>query len=151
MCESNELDKIVDCEFFSFVGCYLAKVVKCYDGDTVHCIFKYNGGFRKFRIRMAGYDSCEMKQSRKQDESIRIELKTKAEAAKKRLEELVLGKNIYLFCCGQDKYGRILGKIKIGLLDDKFVNDIMIEEGFGYVYNGGKKKTEEEQLKIENE
>lgn len=140
--------EICKCKFFTFSGVHLAKVVKCYDGDTIHCVFKIDGTYYKFKIRMEGYDSAEMKPSLKIKPEIRNELKAKALLAKQRLEDLVLNKNIYLFCNGYDKYGRILGTIRLKLDDVKSVNDMMIEEGFGYDYHGKTKKDEEEQLEI---
>jgi len=144
----NELDNCVDCEFFTFNGeIHLAKVVKCYDGDTIHCIFKYNGEYKKFIIRMYGYDSWEIKPSKQIPEPDRTNLKIKAINAKKRLEDLILNKNIYLYCKEFDKYGRLLANIKINIKDKKTINDIMVEEGHGYLYYGGtKKKTDAQSL-----
>lgn len=105
----NELNSITNCDFFTFNDVHLSKVIKCHDCDTIHCIFKYSGRYQKFKIRLSGYDSCEMKQSIKLES--RDELKLKAKLAKEKLEELILNKNVYLFCQGQDKYGRILGII----------------------------------------
>jgi endonuclease YncB( thermonuclease family) len=132
------------CNFFSFEGTYFAKVIKCYDGDTIHCIFKYNGKFSIFKIRMHGYDSCEMR-PRKNIVNRDLIIK-KAHEAKEYLEELILGKNIILECTGQDKYGRLLGIVKLKPDDIKSINDIMIENGYGYAYDGGTKKTSDEQL-----
>jgi len=149
ICETEEeLNNITNCDFFTFNEVHLAKVIKCYDGDTAHCIFKFNDKYQKFKIRLSGYDSCEMKQSKNQDLNIRNELKLKANLAKEKLESLILNKNVYLFCQGQDKYGRILGIIKLNLNDNKSVNDIMIDGGFGYKYEGKTKKTGKEQLNI---
>lgn len=120
---------------------HLAKVVKCYDGDSVHCIFKHNKKYFKFNIRMYGYDSPEMRLSTKIPTKERNAMKEKAVLAKKRLEELVLNKCVYLYCMKFDKYGRLLGTIKLNNNDKKTVNDIMVEEGHGYPYYGGTKKT----------
>jgi len=146
----NELnsEEIYKCNFFSFCGVHLARIVKCYDGDTIHCVFKFDGKYQKFKIRMEGYDTSEMKPSLKIDTGVRAQLKEKALLAKEKLESLILNKNVYLFCNGYDKYGRILGTIKLKLDDVKTVNDIMIEEGFGYDYHGKTKKTGEEQLDV---
>ena len=133
-----ELAEIVDCNFFTFNGSvYLAKVVKCYDGDTVHCIFKHDNEYQKFIIRMKGYDSCEMKP--KKGVPDRDKIIESAKSAKKKLEDLVLGKCVYLYCDKFDKYGRILGTIKLSESDIISVNDIMIRDGYGVPYNGGTK------------
>ncbi len=144
----KELNSITNCDFFTFNDVHLTKVIKCYDGDTIHCIFKFGGKYQKFKIRLSGYDSSEIKQSVNLEQNMKNELKLKAKLAKEKLEELILNKNVYLFCQGQDKYGRILGLIKLNLDSEKSINDMMIEEGFGYKYEGKTKKTNEEQLEI---
>lgn len=136
----DELNTCEECELFSFdKEIHLAKVTKCYDGDTIHCIFKHNGKYSKFHVRMLGYDSCEIKPSKNIEKIKRDEILLKAQNAKKRLEDLILNKNIYLYCESFDKYGRILGSVKLNLNDKKTINDIMIEEGHGYIYYGGTK------------
>ena len=48
---NDDLDNCGDCDFFDFSGeTHLAKITKCYDGDTFHCIFKHNGLYQKFHI-----------------------------------------------------------------------------------------------------
>ncbi len=128
------------CQLFTFDGqVHLAYVYKCYDGDTIYCNFKHDGQYYSFHVRMEGYDSCEMKPSKSIPETERNEIIRKAKEAKTRLEELVLGKCVYLFCGKFDKYGRILGKIKVNLNDTEYVNDVMKKEGYGYEYYGGTK------------
>lgn len=137
----HELDNCGLCPLFSMNGeIHLTKVIKCYDGDTIHCIFKYNGKYTTFHIRLYGYDSPEMKPSTTILEEKRKEIKTKALMAKKKLENLILNKNVYLFCMEFDKYGRLLGKIKLNLDDEQYVNDLMVNEGYGYAYFGDTKK-----------
>ena len=140
----KELDACNFCPLFTMDGeVHLAKVIKCYDGDTIHCIFKHNGKYTTFHVRLYGYDSPEMKPSITISYEKRKQIKAKAQLAKKRLEDLILNKNVYLFCMEFDKYGRLLGKIKINLDDRQSVNDLMIEEDHGYAYFGG---TKEDQL-----
>lgn len=138
-------DELLQCEnnrpYFDFADqIHLCKVVKCYDGDTIHCIFKHDGDYYKFKIRMYAYDTAEMRPSRSIPQNIREKEISKAKEAKKRLEELILNKIVYLYCKGYDKYGRILGVIKIDENDEKSVNDIMVEEEHGVPYYGGTKK-----------
>ena len=138
---ADDLNILTNCKFFSFDGqTHFARVVKCYDGDTIHCVFKYADQYYKFRIRLNGYDSSELKPSKSLGETKCNEIKTNATNAKKRLEELILNRNVWLQCGPFDKYGRILGTIKMNLNDVESINDLMIREGHGYVYNGGTKK-----------
>jgi endonuclease YncB( thermonuclease family) len=140
---TEELDKcnIDTIVFFNFKSqIHLARVVKCYDGDTIHCIFKCNNNYAKFKIRLSGFDAPEMKPKKNIIEELRIKERNAALEAKQRLENLILNKNVYLLCEDFDKYGRILATIKINLEDKESINDIMIKEHHGYVYNGGTKK-----------
>lgn len=127
--------------FFDFDNqIHLAKIVKCYDGDTIHAIFKCDGEYKKFKVRLSGYDAPEIKPSKNIDEELRIQEKDSANVAKKKLEELILNKCVYLYCEKFDKYGRILATIKINKDDTLTVNQIMLQQQHCYVYNGGTKK-----------
>ena len=129
-----------DVPYFDFAEqVHLCKVVKCYDGDTIHCIFKHDGEYYKFKIRMYAYDTPEMRPSRSIPTEIRNDEIYRAVKAKERLQELILNKIVYLYCKGYDKYGRILGVVKINENDEKSVNDLMVEEGYGKPYDGGTK------------
>lgn len=148
MSYDETIDELNECtgdntELFSFNGeKHLAKVVKCYDGDTMHCIFKHNQKYYKFHVRMYGYDSPEIKPSLSIEEGVRNEIKANALKAKHKLEEFLLFKIVILECLGFDKYGRLLANVKLTKDDDKTVNQLMIELGFGKEYYGGTKEIE---------
>lgn len=129
-----------DVKYFSFAGKrLLVKPCNIYDGDTFSILFLYKGEVIKYRCRCVGYDTPEMKPSLKDPN--REKEKEKAKLAKKRFEELLeRGKDgLVEVVCGEfDKYGRILVTVYNGL-DDISVNDIMIKEGHGLPYDGGKK------------
>ena len=118
--------------------CKICRIVDVYDGDTVRGVFENNGKYNKWTIRMYGYDSPEMRPSRKLEN--RDEIKAKAVEARDYLKSLILDKNIYLHCLDFDKYGRVLANIYLEELGEKSVNDHMIEKGYGYSYFGGTKK-----------
>lgn len=127
-------------EFFSLNGeTHLAKIIKCYDGDTIHCIFKHNDTYQKFRIRMFGYDSPEMRPSKKIKKSIRLDIKSRAKLAKRALEDIILHKIVIIECMEFDKYGRLLAGVRVNKDDEKTVNEMMVELGHGKEYYGGKK------------
>ena len=88
-----------------------AKIVKVYDGDTCYAVFILNNKPVKFRIRMEGYDSPEIKpllsKPNRENEIIAANL------AKTEMETLVLNKVVKLHCGTWDKYGRLLAKIYI--------------------------------------
>lgn len=112
-----------------------AKIVRVYDGDTCFAVFKLNGKYVKFKIRMEGYDSPEMKPSL--ESKNRENEKKAAQRAKEELEKHVCNKIVKLHCGKWDKYGRLLGIIYV---DNLNINKYMIDNGFGYEYNGGTKK-----------
>lgn len=109
---------------------HLAKVLACYDGDTLTCAFKYSSKYHLFKVRLLLYDSEEIRQSTKLTEEERQKRKALALSAKARLEELVLNKNVILECYGFDAFGRILGIVKLDGLE-KSINQIMLDEGHG--------------------
>lgn len=120
--------------FFSLENeIYLAKIVEVYDGDTVYAVFKYGGAFHKFKIRMNGYDSPEMRPRKNKFETEEERQKEiqKAVAARDRLRQLVLNKNVLVICGKFDDFGRILGILTFDISSPKTVNDIMVEEGLG--------------------
>jgi endonuclease YncB( thermonuclease family) len=131
----DELEKITDCDQFTLdKEVHRAKVLSVYDGDTITVCFFYNNKYQKFHVRMHGYDSSEIKP--KKNIPNREEIKKSAIAAKNRLIELIGGRIIYLYCGKFDKYGRLLGKIKLNENDSLYINDIMVQEGYGYPYLG---------------
>jgi len=138
----KELEKCNnDIETFSLNGEYkLCKVVNVYDGDTCKVVFDFNGCLTKWNIRMEGYDSPEMRISK--NDPYREEKKIKAIKAKEYFKNLVMNDKqlVYIKCGEFDKYGRLLGHLYLNKNDQISVNELMIDNNFGYVYNGGKKK-----------
>jgi endonuclease YncB( thermonuclease family) len=134
-------DKLIP--YFSFKeNTFYGKPCNIYDGDTFSIIFNYKGEFIKYRCRCLGYDSPEMKPSLKNEN--RIHEKELALKAKERFIELISKhetKLIKIECFDFDKYGRLLVNV-FNLVDKESVNDIMVKEGFGKLYDGGKKDTD---------
>ena len=117
------------------------KIVDIYDGDTCTIVFRNKGELLKYKVRMIGYDSPEMKplkNSKNRDKEIR-----EAKKAKKALND-ISGGGILIIKCGKwDKYGRLLGDLYTRDLFGKpklYINQWMIDNGYGYPYNGGTKK-----------
>jgi len=127
---------------FSFKGkTFLGLPTNIYDGDTLSILFMYNGEPIKYRCRSLGYDSPEMKPLLSNPN--RENEKVFAIAAKTRFTEL-LNKNpegvVKFECFDFDKYGRLLVKLW-NLVDEKSINDMMIEECHGKIYDGKKKES----------
>ena len=147
-----KINKLYECKRdvpkFTLEGKILPSKVFIEDicGDTFKACFWLGDNITKFSCRCLGYDSPEMKP--RKDSPNRDKEKEAALNAKNRLIELM--KNceniIYLRSYQFDKYGRLLVKIfneeKYAINDDEknCINNIMIKEGHGYEYDGGRKK-----------
>ena len=120
---------------------YRGKLERVVDGDTIDALIDV--GFDiwiKKRIRYKGIDTWE---SRTRD----LAEKAKGLEAKARNKELLLevSENSGYFrlkSYGVGKYGRVLGEIFIEDAEGKQynINETLVAEGHGYVYDGGKKK-----------
>ena len=134
---------------FTFNGkIIIARIVECYDGDTCTIIFDHKGEIIKYKLRAYGYDCAEMKP--RLDKENREDEVDAAKKAKTRFLELLDTKSpnnaqrcFQIECLDFDKYGRILGNIYpidaiIG--KDESINNIMVKEGHGKPYFGGKKE-----------
>ena len=131
-----------DVPYFNFNNKnFIAKPCNVYDGYTFSVIFDFKGELIKYRCRCYGYDTPEMRPSLKNPN--RLKEKELAYAAKLRMIELVEAhpsKLIKIQCLKFDKYGRILIRAWNNV-NDKSINQIMVDEGHGKWYDGGKKDT----------
>ena len=131
-----------DVPYFNFKNkTFIAKPCNIYDGDTFSVIFDFKGDLIKYRCRCYGYDTPEMRPSRKNPN--RDHEKKLAYSAKNRIIELLEAhpsKLIKIECLDFDKYGRILIKA-YNNVNEKSINEIMVDEGHGKWYDGGKKNT----------
>lgn len=136
----NDIKNTDDVPYFNFDNkTFIAKPCNVYDGDTFSVVFDFKGEFIKYRCRCYGYDTPEMRPSLKKPN--RIKEKELANSAKNRFIQLLEShpsKLITIQCLKFDKYGRILVKV-FNNVNDKSINDIMVEEGHGKLYDGGKK------------
>tara|TARA_Y100000591_G_C21674300_1_gene614602 strand:+ start:219 stop:653 length:435 start_codon:yes stop_codon:yes gene_type:complete len=126
---------------FSLEGTkHLCKVVNVYDGDTCKVVFPFADKMCRWNVRLTGYDTPEMRPPRNQEN--REEEKKAAYAARNFLRSKVMNDDqlVYIKCGEFDKYGRLLGTLYLRENDENSINDLMIQEGHGYVYDGGTKK-----------
>ena len=146
---------------------YQAELIKVVDGDTIDCYIDLGFNIKiKKRVRYMGIDTWE---SRTRD----LAEKEKGLAAKARNKELLESGVFKLKSFGTGKFGRVLGEVfvspdyvgehiiecinsvdnDIDLSIDGWVsvNDILIEEGHAYNYDGGKKKDFKAEIKDEKE
>ena len=89
------------------------KVVGVHDGDSLTL---YSGPGLQLKIRLDGIDAPELKQAF-------------GAAAKRRLSDLVFGKQILVEVKGKDRYGRTLGIVRS---ESRNVNLEMVRSGFAW-------------------
>ena len=123
---------------------YNGTLIKVLDGDTIDCYIDLGFDLKiKKRIRYMGIDTWE---SRTRD----LEEKKKGLAAKARNKELLEAGTFKIISHGTGKFGRVLGEVFVetdnGL---QSVNQILINEGHAYEYDGGKKKKFVAEIEIE--
>ena len=115
---------------------YSAKLVRVVDGDTCDALIDL--GFDtwvKKRIRFKGVDTWECR-TRALDE------KKKGLAAKAFTKDLLENSDegkFVLKSYGVGKYGRVLADLFVKG-NDKSINQLLLENGHAYEYEGGKKK-----------
>ena len=115
---------------------YTAKLDRVVDGDTCDALIDlgFNTWVKK-RIRFKGVDTWECR-TRDLDE------KKKGLAAKAFTKNLLENSDEGKFAIrshGVGKYGRVLGELFVKG-EEKSVNDLLLENGHAYEYEGGKKK-----------
>ena len=115
---------------------YTAKLERVVDGDTCDALIDlgFNTWVKK-RIRFKGVDTWECR-TRDLDE------KKKGLAAKAFTKDLLENSDdgkFSIISYGTGKYGRVLGELFVKG-HEKSVNDLLLENGHAYEYEGGKKK-----------
>lgn len=119
-------DTLIDFNFYN----YKAEVVSVYDGDSVTLDIDLGLGIwsKGQKCRLAGIDTPELRGSER----------PKGLEAKKRISELILGKQVYIttYKDRTGKYGRWLVTIW-ALSENKEwfnVNELLISEGHAQIY-----------------
>ena len=112
---------------------YSATLIKIVDGDTVDVLIDL--GFnttKKERVRLLGIDTPESATKDLAEKKLGIE-------AKEYITQWFTKNTPFrLQTTKDDKYGRILG-VFTGL-DGKTLNDILVQNGYAWAYDGGTKK-----------
>jgi endonuclease YncB( thermonuclease family) len=134
----------------------IGKVVDVYDGDTCKIILVNGDVLLRFNCRLKFLDTPEMKPLKnKPNRELEItnaikcrnkliqlttscEIKLDDKLTKSQIKNLLNTNNkvIKIQCHEFDKYGRLLVELFIG---DKTANNILIDEGYANLYNGGTK------------
>lgn len=164
MQDSHLHHQTLDTPLFTLNGqTHWAKCVKCYDADTIHIVVRFNDTYVRFRCRLQGIDTAELR-SKDADE------KKHARIARDWLTELILNKLIVVRCGTFDKYGRVLVNVFVPPVSSSLhavggtslqnendtkqqnknkemntdalvsVNQQLIDEGYAYAYAGGRRR-----------
>ena len=132
-------------------SCYNFRVVeinRVVDGDTIDVTIDLGFDlFKKERVRVAGVDTPEKRTRDLEEKELGIEatnwLKEKLDGAISGDDDLIIRTELV---GGMGKYGRLLGWLYIG--DSELsLNEIMIEEGYAWAYDGGTKQKNFEELR----
>jgi len=132
-------------------SCYnfrVTKINRVVDGDTIDVTIDLGFDlYKKERVRVAGVDTPEKRTRDKEEKALGIDatnwLKTKLEETIKGDEELLIRTELK---GGVGKYGRLLGWLYVGDASIS-LNELMIEEGYAWAYDGGTKQKDFEQLR----
>ena len=132
-------------------SCYNFRVVsidRVVDGDTIDVSIDL--GFdliKKERVRIAGIDTPEKRTRDLEEKALGLDA---TNWMKKNLEETIAGDDELTIRTelvgGMGKYGRLLGWLYVGE-SDVSLNEIMIEEGYAWAYDGGTKQKNFQELR----
>ena len=132
-------------------SCYNFRVIsidKVVDGDTIDVTIDLGFDlYKKERVRVAGVDTPEKRTRNLEEKALGLDatawIKDKLEGAVDGDDDLIIRTELV---GGVGKYGRLLGWLYIG---DATVslNEKMIDEGYAWAYDGGKKNKNFEELK----
>ncbi len=132
-------------------SCYNFRVIKInrvVDGDTIDVTIDLGFDlYKKERVRIAGVDTPEKRTRDLEEKELGIDatnwLKEKLDGAISGDDDLVIRTELV---GGVGKYGRLLGWLYIG--DSNLsLNEMMIEQGYAWAYDGGTKQKNFEELR----
>ncbi len=132
-------------------SCYNFRVIsidKVVDGDTIDVTIDLGFDlYKKERVRVAGVDTPEKRTRNLEEKALGLDatawIKDHLEGAIDGDDDLIIRTELD---GGVGKYGRLLGWLYIG---DAIVslNEKMIDEGYAWAYDGGKKNKDFEELR----
>ena len=133
-------------------SCYnfrVTEINRVLDGDTIDVTIDLGFDlYKKERVRVAGVDTPEKRTRDLEEKALGIDA---TNWLKKKLEDTIAGEDELSIRTelvgGMGKYGRLLGWLYIGV-DLISLNELMIDEGYAWEYDGGTKQKDFEQLRV---
>jgi len=127
----------------------LCKVVEVSEGNTCSVILNFKGELYKWIVKLetsiTWLSSSQINLSDDKELDVSTEKGVFLEIKNTRMTRDYLKRKVmnpsqlvYIKCGKFDKYGRLLGKLFIKKNDTKSVNQLMIEQGYGYIYDDKK-------------
>ena len=132
-------------------SCYnfrVTEINKVVDGDTIDVTIDLGFDlYKKERVRIAGVDTPEKRTRYLEEKELGIDatnwMKENLEGAIDGDDELTIRTELK---GGVGKYGRLLGWLYVG--DEEIsLNELMIQEGYAWAYDGGTKQKNFEELR----
>lgn len=138
------------------------RLVDIIDGDSLSIVLPIYNDYFKFNVRLSGIDTSEL-------HSDNSDLRHFAENAKNELVKLILERDkltkneikevlddnvilLWVECLEFDKYGRLLSNVYCFNNStnsyDISLSQYLLDNKFAYSYNGGKKRSESEQMML---
>ena len=133
-------------------SCYnfrVTEINRVVDGDTIDVTIDLGFDlYKKERVRVAGVDTPEKRTRDLEEKALGIDA---TNWLKKKLEDTIAGDEELSIRTelvgGMGKYGRLLGWLYVGE-DLISLNELMIDEGYAWEYDGGTKQKDFEQLRV---
>ena len=133
-------------------SCYnfrVTEINRVVDGDTIDVTIDLGFDlYKKERVRVAGVDTQEKRTRDLEEKALGIDA---TNWLKKKLEDTIAGDEELSIRTelvgGMGKYGRLLGWLYVGE-DLISLNELMIDEGYAWEYDGGTKQKDFEQLRV---
>ena len=111
------------------------KVVNVYDGDTIHVVIIVFNRLYKFKCRLSGIDTPELRVSRN-DPHRELHRQAGLKVAKY-VSDLINDKLVRLEIHSYDKYGRLL--CDVYTYNGVSINQLLVDKKFALPYDGGTK------------
>ena len=133
-------------------SCYnfrVTEINKVVDGDTIDVTIDLGFDlYKKERVRIAGVDTPEKRTRDLEEKELGLDatnwMKENLEGAIDGDDELTIRTELK---GGVGKYGRLLGWLYVG--DEEIsLNELMIQEGYAWAYDGGTKQKNFEELRV---